>query len=136
MSSECRHCCRLSQKSKERPSVSDTDEPEKRSQHPSNPKQGKYCQPTTHPIPLGNPLVRSALLMVILKRALKNFTHLQDLQFCVLCFALRSIDAYLNGPNIWQYDRERETLCPVYSSPALLLSCSTLPFVVLRQQTC
>lgn len=99
----------------------------------ATPNRVSIANLTTHPIPLGNPLVRSALLMVILKRALKNFTHLQDLQFCVLCFALRSIDAYLNGPNIWQYDRESETLCPVYSSPALLLY---PPSVVARQQTC
>lgn len=82
MSSECPVpplsccCCRLSQKSKERPSVSDI-EPEPNKQPPT---QLHNKQPTTHPpmqgkhfnTPLpspGYPLVHSALLMVILKRA-------------------------------------------------------------------
>lgn len=87
MSSEC-CCCRLSQKSKERPSVTDTDESENQPNPPPPPKTGQvFHPPCPVPAPLLWELTRS--LCIIdgnFKTCLKNFTHLQDLQF--VCFVL------------------------------------------------
>lgn len=89
-------CCRLSQKSKERPSVSDI-EPEPNKQPPTQSHNNN--QPPTHlcrasisilspPLP-PLPWAPSCTLCIIdgnFKTCLKNFTHLPDLQF--VCFVL------------------------------------------------
>lgn len=88
-------CCRLSQKSKERPSVSDIELEQQQATTHTVAQQ----QPTTHlcrasisilspPLP-PLPWVPSCTLCIIdgnFKTCLKNFTHLPDLQF--VCFVL------------------------------------------------
>lgn len=100
MSSECPVpplsccCCRLSQKSKERPIVSDI-EPEPNKQPPTQshnkqptihpPMQGKHFNTLTSPLPWA-PSCTPCIIDGNFKTCLKNFTHLPDLQF--VCFVL------------------------------------------------